>query len=89
MTFYLENRMCLAIPGQVESVVEKKATVNFGGVKRQVDLSFLLDTQVADWVLVHVGFAIQKVDEESARETYRLLADSRQEELEAELRQSL
>lgn len=79
--------MCLAIPGKVEAVDKKKATVNFGGIKRQVDLSFLEDTAVGDWLLVHVGFAIQKVDEESARTTYRLLADSRRAELDAELNQ--
>ena len=80
--------MCLAIPGKVESIEEKKAIVNFGGIRRQVDLSFLLDTEVDDWLLVHVGFAIQKIDEESARETFRLLADSRKDELEAELQQT-
>lgn len=81
--------MCLAIPGKVEAVEKKKATVDFGGIKRQVDLSFLTDTEVGEWVLVHVGFAIQKIDEESARETYRLLADSHQAEMDAELKQSL
>ena len=80
--------MCLAIPGKVESIDAKKAVVNFGGIRRQVDLSFLLDTEVGDWLLVHVGFAIQKIDEESARETFRLLADSRKDELEAELQQA-
>ena len=80
--------MCLAIPGKVESIDVKKAVVNFGGIRRQVDLSFLLDAEVGDWLLVHVGFAIQKIDEESARETFRLLADSRKDELEAELQQA-
>lgn len=79
--------MCLAIPGKVEAIDKKKAVVDFGGIKRQVDLSFLLDTEVGDWLLVHVGFAIQKIDEESARETFRLLADSRKDELEVELKQ--
>lgn len=69
--------MCLAIPGKVTEVKEKKASVDFGGVRRSVDLAFLPDTEIGDWVLVHVGFAIQKVDEAAARETYRLLSEVR------------
>ena len=78
--------MCLAIPGKIEVVNGKKATVDFNGIKRQVDLSFLSDAKVNDWVLVHVGFVIQKIDEALARESYRLLSDSRKEELESELK---
>lgn len=80
--------MCLAIPGEVKSIEGKKAVVDFGGVSRKVDLSFLDDTVVGDWVLVHVGFAIQRVEEDIARESYHLLATTRGEELEAELRQA-
>ncbi len=79
--------MCLAIPGKIESINEKKAVVNFNGIKRKADLSFLTDAQIGDWVLVHVGFAIQKVQEDVAHETYRLLHDSRREELDIELKQ--
>lgn len=78
--------MCLAIPGKVTSIEGKKAVVDFGGVSRKVDLSFLDDTVVGDWVLVHVGFAIQRVEEDIARESYHLLAETRKEELDAELR---
>ncbi len=78
--------MCLAIPGKIEAVEGKKALVNFGGVRRRVDLSFLTDSMKDDWILVHVGFALQKIDEASAREAYRLLADTRPDDLDAELK---
>ncbi len=78
--------MCLAIPGQVVEVKDgKKAVVNFSGIKKTVDTTFLESTEVGDYVLVHVGCAIQKVDEEAAIETYRLLAEIRKEDLEKEL----
>jgi hydrogenase expression/formation protein HypC len=77
--------MCLAIPGEIVSIDGKKAMVNFGGIKRMVDLSFLEETKVGDWVLVHVGFAIQLIDKESAHEVYRLLYETRRTELEGEL----
>lgn len=80
--------MCLAIPGQVDSIEEKKATVNFGGIKRKVDLSLIDDIKVGEYILVHVGFAIQKVEEEVARETYRLLAEVDKEGLEDEIEKS-
>lgn len=80
--------MCLAIPGKIQSIDQKQAIVDFNGIKRKADLSFLTDAKVNDWVLVHVGFAIQKVQEDVARETYRLLHDSRREELDTELKRS-
>jgi len=86
--FLIPSRhMCLAIPGKVIEVEGKKSTVDFGGIKRKVDLSFLEDTQVNDWVLVHVGFAIQEIDEDIARETFRLLAETRKHALHTELKQ--
>ena len=86
MMGYNKKIMCLAIPGKIEEVDGKKAMVNFGGVKRRVDLSFLEDAAKNDWVLVHVGFALQKIDEASAREAYHLLADARPDDLDAELK---
>ncbi len=78
--------MCLAIPGQITEVGEGlKATVNFAGVKKVVDTTFIGEAAVGEWVLVHVGCAIQKVEEAAARETYRLLGEIRKEDLEAEL----
>jgi hydrogenase expression/formation protein HypC len=72
--------MCLAIPGQVLEVVDETnrlAKVDVAGVKRNVNIG-LLDSegegaQPGDWVLIHVGFALSKVDEEEARATLKLL----------------
>ncbi len=67
--------MCLAVPGEILEIKGDKGKADFGGVKREVDLSFLKGVKVGDFVLVHVGFAIQKVDQKVARESYRLLAE--------------
>ena len=66
--------MCLAIPGQVASVEGSQAEVDFGGVIRKVNVS-LVDAKVGEWVVVHAGFAIEKMDEEEARETLRLWSE--------------
>jgi hydrogenase expression/formation protein HypC len=63
--------MCLAVPGQVVSVEGSQANVDFGGVLRKVNVS-LVDARVGEWVVVHAGFAIEKMDEEEAKETLRL-----------------
>ena len=77
--------MCLAIPGQIVEVVDETnrlAKVDVAGVRRNVNIG-LLDADdggvgPGDWVLIHVGFAISKVDEEEARATLALLrADGR------------
>ena len=78
--------MCLAIPGKVVVISGKKATVDFGGLKRKVDISLIDKCNLNDYVLVHVGFAIQKVDEVTARETYRLLSEMDKEAMKQELR---
>ena len=54
--------MCLAIPGKIETVEGQKALVNFGGVKRRVDLSFLEDAAKNDWVLFLHGFPSSSYD---------------------------
>lgn len=65
--------MCLAVPGRVESVFAESGTtmaeVDFGGVKKKVCLAYLPDIEVGEYVIVHVGFAIQRLDEQSAKET--------------------
>ncbi len=67
--------MCLAVPGKVESVFEANGApmgkVNFGGVVKDVCLAYLPDIEVGDYTIVHVGFAISKVDEQSAQETLK------------------
>ena len=65
--------MCLAVPGQVVGVEvrddTRMAEVDFGGVRKDVCLEYLPDASPGDYVIVHVGFAIQRLDEQSARET--------------------
>lgn len=65
--------MCLAVPGRVQSVEEKDgmtmAQVDFGGVRKEVCLAYIPDVVVGEYVIVHVGFAIQRLDEASALET--------------------
>lgn len=63
--------MCLAIPGKVISVEGNQAEVDFGGVVRNVNVS-LVESTPGEWVVVHAGFAIEKMDEEEARETLQL-----------------
>lgn len=65
--------MCLAVPGRVLSVTEKDGTtmadVDFGGLRKEVCLAYIPDIEVGEYVIVHVGFAIQRLDEKSAQET--------------------
>ncbi|NLK26606.1 MAG: HypC/HybG/HupF family hydrogenase formation chaperone [Euryarchaeota archaeon] len=63
--------MCLAIPGKVIKVEGSQADVDFGGVLRKINVS-LVETVPGEWVVVHAGFAIEKIDEEEAQETLRL-----------------
>lgn len=80
--------MCLAIPGRVVELREAQGLpmglVDFGGVRREVCLAYINDqVKVGDYALVHVGFAITKVDEEEARRTWDVLRQmSRLDELE-------
>jgi len=71
--------MCLAIPGKVVERFTQEgmhmARVQFGGVTREACLNYVPETQVGEYVLVHVGFAISRVDEEEARRTYEALAE--------------
>jgi hydrogenase expression/formation protein HypC len=64
--------MCLAIPGKVESVDFPFATVDFNGTKKKVRIDLLDDLKVGDYVLVHVGFAIQRMDEEDVKELEKI-----------------
>jgi hydrogenase expression/formation protein HypC len=65
--------MCLAIPGKVEEILTEGdlliGRLNFGGVVKRVCLDYVPDLKVGDYALVHVGFALSKIDEESARQT--------------------
>ncbi len=71
--------MCLGIPGEVIELHEQDqmrfAKVRFGGVTREVCLECQPDTAVGDFVLVHVGFAIARIDKEEAARAWQALAD--------------
>ena len=67
--------MCLAVPMQVEEIKEDKGLVTIGGAKREIGLHLLPGFKVGDYVLVHAGFAIQKIDEKEALETLELLRE--------------
>jgi hydrogenase expression/formation protein HypC len=68
--------MCLAVPGRVDRIWEQDGTpmarVDFGGVTKEVCLAYVPDLEVGDYTIVHVGFALQRLDEESALETLAL-----------------
>ena len=68
--------MCLAIPGKVEQITTKgdvrMGRVNFGGVVKNVCLDYVPEVVVGDYTIVHVGFALSKIDEQSALETLEL-----------------
>ncbi|MDP3143460.1 MAG: HypC/HybG/HupF family hydrogenase formation chaperone [Candidatus Omnitrophota bacterium] len=64
--------MCLAIPMKVVSLEKEFATVEVTGVKRKVNIQMLPNIKPKDYIIVHAGFAIQKVDEKQAKETLRM-----------------
>ncbi len=64
--------MCLAVPAKVTSVDGEEAVLDYGGIKRKANISMLNDVKVGEYVLVHVGYAISKMDEEEALETLKL-----------------
>jgi hydrogenase expression/formation protein HypC len=71
--------MCLAIPGQINGLHENAgvpmAKIDFGGITREACMSYLPDAIIGDYVLVHVGFAISKLDAEEAARTYQYLSE--------------
>lgn len=71
--------MCLAIPGKISALHDSAgvpmAKVDFGGITREACMSYIPDARIGDYVLVHVGFAISKVDEEEAQRTYQYLSE--------------
>ncbi len=71
--------MCLAIPGRIieanDDPLMRMGRVDFGGVVRETCLAYVPEARVGDYVIVHAGFAISRLDEEEAQETLRLLAE--------------
>ena len=81
--------MCLGIPAQIVEFVDADASLakaEISGVRRNVSVALCPDAAVGDWVLVHVGFALERIDEEHARETLALL-EQMGEAYEQELRE--
>ncbi len=66
--------MCLAVPGKVVSIDGESAVVDYDGVKRKANIAFV-DVKKGDYVLVHAGFAIQKIDETEAKKSIGLLKE--------------
>ncbi len=70
--------MCLAVPGQIESIdgidpILRSGKVNFGGIKKTVNLAYVPEAKVGDYVIVHVGFAISIVDQKEAEQVFEYL----------------
>ena len=70
--------MCLAVPGKIESIdatdpIFRSGKVNFGGILKRINLAYVPEAKIGDYVLVHVGFAISTVDEQEAQETMEYL----------------
>lgn len=85
--------MCLGIPGRIvkiDDVVRRLATVDVGGVRRQVNIACIVNDEhpveacVGDWVLVHVGFAMSRINEEEAAQTLRILTELGEAQAEIE-----
>jgi hydrogenase expression/formation protein HypC len=68
--------MCLAIPARIEEFTSlDNAVVNLGGVRKEISLSLVEDVRVGDYVIVHVGYALQKLDQEEAERTLEMFAE--------------
>lgn len=69
--------MCLAVPGKIESIsgeeFSRLARVDFSGVKKEISLAYVPEANVGDYVLVHVGFAISRIDEAEAMQVFEYL----------------
>jgi hydrogenase expression/formation protein HypC len=73
--------MCLAVPGKIISINENEdpilrtGKVSFGGIVKEVNLAYVPEAQVGDYVIVHVGFAISKLDEAEAQKVFEYLRE--------------
>ncbi len=71
--------MCLGVPGRLEEIFQgddpifRTGKVNFGGILRDISLAGVSDAKVGDWVIVHAGFALNKLNEEEASEVFEYL----------------
>ena len=70
--------MCLAIPGKIESIsgddpLTRMGKINFGGILKEACLAYVPEARVGDYVIVHVGFAISRLDEDEAQKVFEYL----------------
>lgn len=70
--------MCLAIPGKIESIsgddpLTRMGKVNFGGILKEASLAYVPEARIGDYVIVHVGFALSRLDEEEAQKIFEYL----------------
>ena len=65
--------MCLAIPGKLVEKDGVKGTVDLGGLNKEVDLTFVPDVEIGEWLIIHTGFGLEIISEQDARETIDLL----------------
>ncbi|MGO9274811.1 MAG: HypC/HybG/HupF family hydrogenase formation chaperone [Terriglobia bacterium] len=70
--------MCLAIPGKIESItgddpLSRMGKINFGGILKEACLAYVPEAKVGDYVIVHVGFALSRVEEEEAQKVFEYL----------------
>jgi len=82
--------MCLAIPGKIESFIgnepiTRKGRVNFGGIIKEVYLAYVPEAVIGDYVIVHVGFAISKINEQEAQRTLKYLDQLEEPEADDEI----
>lgn len=74
--------MCLAIPVQIKEIVdENTAVAEISGLKKTISTALLDDVQVGDYVILHVGYALQKIDPEEARKTIELFASASEDKV--------
>ncbi len=71
-----DRTMCLAIPSKITRINNNMATIDVDGVQKEASLLLLEDAGIGDYVIVHAGFAIQKIDEVAAMETLKLLKEA-------------
>jgi len=67
--------MCVAVPGKVISITEKTAVLDFMGIQKEASIELLKDIQIGDYLLVHAGCAIQKIDRNEASEIIQLFKE--------------
>lgn len=65
--------MCIAVPGRIIGIDKEKAQVSIMGIEEEINIMFLEDVKIGEWVLIHTGYAIGKIEEKSAQESEAFL----------------